>query len=110
MFIQKKRIVADDQAANVTPEASQLLFEAEDVADLLAEVTGEEVNVDVAEADDSVEFTVGEDVYTVAPDEDEQVEVLESVRRPMKGKSSVSASTKRRAAVSRTRRKVATRK
>lgn len=108
MFIQRKRITADDGAANVAPEATELLFETEDVAELLAEVTGEDVAVTVADEDDQVEFAVGEDVYTVAPDE--EAEVLESVRRPMKGRKTVSASTKRKIAASKVTRKVVARK
>lgn len=109
MFIQRKRITADDGAANVAPEATELLFETEDVAELLAEATGKDVEVTVADEGDQVEFAVGEDVYTVAPDE-EEVEVLESVRRPMKGRKTVSASTKRTVSASKVTRKVVKRK
>ena len=73
---------------NVAPEASDLLFEAEDVAELVAEVTGQEVAVTVD--DDSVQFEVGNDVYTVDAEGDE--EILESTRKPLRGKKSVRAS------------------
>ena len=97
MFIQKKRrrIVADDEVGTVvSPETTELLFETEDVANLLAEATGESVEVETSEEGDAVDFTVGDQVYTVMPDED-VVEVLESVRRPLKSKRTVSASTRR---------------
>ena len=88
MFVQKRRSrIRANEDVMVTPEATDLLFEAEDVAELVAEVTGEEVQVD---ADDTVvTFAVGEEEYTVEAEGDE--EVLESVRKPMRGKASVKA-------------------
>ena len=81
MYIKKRRIVADDEldvmdtgSAEVAPEATDLLFEAQDVADLVAEVTGEDVEVSVDDESDEVTFAVGEYEYTVTPDDD--VEVL----------------------------------
>lgn len=73
---------------DVAPEASDLLFEAEDVAELVAEVTGQEVSVTVE--DDVVTFEVGEDAYAVEAEGDE--EILETTRKPLRGKSSVRAS------------------
>lgn len=119
MMIQRRnRIVAgeelDDGAvdvstAEVAPEATDLLFEAEDVAELVAEATGEPVEVTADE--DSVTFAVGEDEYTVEAEGDE--EILEATRRPLRGKRRVSASTRRRPAsrvsASRTIRKVPSR-
>ena len=97
MFIQRKRIVADEEldttpvaTADVDPEATDLLFEAEDVAELVAEVTGEPVEVTVE--DDSVKFAVGDDEFRVEPEGDE--EILEAVRLPRK-KRAVAASTRR---------------
>jgi hypothetical protein len=90
MFIQRRKITASDEV-NVAPEATDLLFEAEDVAELVAEVTGEPVEVDAEES--TVTFTVGEDQFTVEAEGDE--EVLESVRRPLKNKRTVSATTRR---------------
>ena len=81
---------------NVAPDATDLLFEAEDVAQLVAEVTGQPVDVEKAEDGNSVEFTVGEDVFTVTAEGDE--EVLEAVRKPLKKKKQVSASTNRKPA------------
>lgn len=112
MFIQKRRIVAEDVIEDqvddvamddvaeegeadvqVAPEATDLLFEAEDVAELVAEVTGQPVEVNVE--DDFVEFAVGDDVYTIEAEGDE--EVLEASTKIVK-KRTVSASTKRRPA------------
>lgn len=91
MYIQKRRIVANDEGAVVAPEATDLLFEAEDVAELVAEVSGEPVEVTADE--DSVVFAVGEDEYTVEAEGDE--EILETSRRALAGKRKVSASAKR---------------
>ena len=65
----------------IAPEATELLFEVEDVAELVAEVTGEDVTVDADE--NVVEFTIGDDeVYTVEPDDDaELVESAKACRR-----------------------------
>lgn len=78
----------DETVVEIDPEATELVFEAEDVAELVAEVTGEEVSVSVDT--DQVVFTVGEDEYTVAPDGDE--EILETSRKALRGKRSVKAS------------------
>lgn len=91
MYIQRRRITANadvDGETTVAPEASDLLFEADDVAELVAEVTGEPV--DVTADDDTVTFAVGEDEYTVEAEGDE--EVLEAVRRPLRNKKAVAAS------------------
>lgn len=78
----------------VDPEATDLLFEAEDVAELVAEITGEAVEVSVT--DDAVEFAIGEDVYTVEAEGDE--EILEAAsKKVLRGKRTVAASTKRQA-------------
>lgn len=88
----------------VDPEATDLLFEAEDVAELIAEVTGETVEVTVE--DDSVEFAIGEDVYTVEAEGDE--EVLEAAtKKVLRGKRTIAANTKRRPAKAPARRQVA---
>ena len=96
MITKKRRIFADDEMnvadVNIDDQASELLFEASDVAELVAEVTQQPV--EVTADDDTVVFTVGEDEYTVEADGDE--EVLESVRKPLRGKRTVSASTRSR--------------
>ena len=77
----------------VEPEAYGLLFEAEDVAELVAEIT--ETPVEVTVDDDAVTFAVGEDEFTVTPEGDE--EILEAVRRPLRNKRAIRASEIRRA-------------
>ncbi len=109
MYIQKskkantrsRKIKAEDEimveekgAVEVAPEATELVFEAQDVAELVAEVTGENVEVEVSE--DAVVFAVGEDEFTVEPEGDE--EILESSRKKLRNKKVVKASrTPRRA-------------
>lgn len=80
----------EDTDVEVSPEATELLFETEDVAQLLAEVTQQPVDVDTADDGESVEFTVGKDVYTVESEGNE--EVLESVRKPFKRKKAIKSS------------------
>lgn len=89
---RKRRVMAGDDAASasVAPEAQELLFEAEDVAELVAEVTGEPVDV-TTDDDGSVTFGVGEEEYTVEAEGTE--EVLESRRIPY-NKHRVAASTR----------------
>lgn len=77
----------------VNVEDTDLLFEAEDVAQLLAEVTGEPIDVTVNDDGESVVFAVGDNEFTVQAEGDE--EVLETSRRALKGKKSVKASTER---------------
>lgn len=79
--------------AEVAPEATELLFETEDVAQLLAEVTDEDVTVDVDDDTDEIVFTVADEEYTVTPDGEE--ELLEASTRIM-GKKRVSAASKLR--------------
>ena len=79
------------QDVEVAPEATDLLFETEDVAQLLADVTDSEVTADVDEETDAIVFNVeGNGEYVVEPEGDE--EILEATRRPMRGKKSVKAS------------------
>lgn len=89
MFIQRKKKINSD--TDIDPEATELLFETQDVADLLAEATGEDVEVTADE--DQVEFAVGDDVLTATPDGDE--EVLEATST--KAKKPVAAATHKRA-------------
>ena len=74
----------------VAPEASDLLFEADDVAELIAEVTGKDVTVTAEE--DTVTFEVGEDEFVVEAEGTE--EILESTKRPLANKRPVKASRK----------------
>ena len=73
---------------NVDPEATELLFETDDVAQLVAEVT--EQPVDVVVDEDAVVFTVGDVDYTVEPEGDE--ELLAAATRVRAGKKPVKAS------------------
>ena len=93
--MRRKAVRAGEEVVvDVAPEATDLLFEAEDVAELVAEVTGEEVAVEADE--DAVVFTVGEEEFIVEPDGDE--EVLEASTKIRKPARKVSASTRRPAA------------
>ena len=104
MYIQKRKITAADEVdvdamdtgAEVAPEAADLLFEAEDVAELVAEVTGEPVEVSADDDGSTVTFAVGDDEFTVEAEGDE--EILQSVRKTLRGKRPVSASTNRKPA------------
>lgn len=113
MFVKKRRIVAeaeidpqmdapvedvdmtDDGAGNVSvdEEATDLLFETDDVAQLVAEVTGEDVQVTTDPETDSVVFGIGQDEFTVTPEGDE--EILEARRMPRKPAVKASTRTKR---------------
>lgn len=106
-----RRVVAEEEVIDevvdqggeveVAPEATELLFEAEDVAELVAEVTGQSVEVTVND-DDTVDFAVGEDVFTVSADGDE--ELLEASTRVLK--KGVKASSQSRRPVAPARRAV----
>lgn len=76
----------------VAPEATELVFEAEDVAQLVAEVTGQDVEVEADE--NSVVFTVGNYDYTVEPEGTE--EILESSTKVLRGKRPVRAASRTR--------------
>lgn len=86
--VRTKRIMSDTEVA---PEAADLLFEAEDVAELIAEVTGEDVNVEADET--AVTFEVAGETYTCEAEEDD--EVVESSTRMRRGSRRISASTRR---------------
>lgn len=103
MRIDKKRKVtaADEATEPNMPEVPEvpdevdaaetdLLFEASDVAELLAEVTGEAVDVTVQDDGESVDFAIGDDVFTIQAEGDE--EILETSRRSLRGKRPVAAS------------------
>lgn len=80
--------VLQDTPVEVDPSATDLLFEAEDVAELLAEATQQPVDV---EADgDTVNFTIGEDTFTVEAEGDE--EIVESSTKVLRGRAPVRAS------------------
>ena len=80
--------VADEAGVTVDDAASELLFEAEDVAELVSEVSG--LPVDVTVDENEVTFTVGDDEFTVTPEGDE--EIVEESKRMRKSARRVSAS------------------
>lgn len=82
----KGRVMAE---TDVAAEASELLLETEDAAQLIAEITGEDVEVTVDE--NMVAFTVGEETYTCEAEGDE--EEVEASSMAKKGMRRVSAST-----------------
>lgn len=97
MYIQRKRVAGSIRAnADVAPEATELLFDATDVAELIAEVTGEDVVVTAEDGEEAVTFEVAGEEFTVEPEGTE--EVLEASTRFMRGKKPVSASSRRQAA------------
>ena len=77
-----------DDMPGADEAASELLFEAEDVAELVAEVSG--LPVDVTADEDAVVFTVGDDEFTVTPDGDE--EIVEQSTRVSRSARRVAAS------------------
>lgn len=80
----------DDTDDEEAPVEEEILFEASDVAEVLAEVTGEPVDYTLDDETTEVTFTVGDDEITVTPEGDEEV-VEESTR--VRGRK-VSASQK----------------
>ena len=92
MLIRKKGVRSGKGVmaeTEVAPEASELLLETEDAAQLIAEITGEDVNVTVEE--DSITFEVGGEAYTCEAEGEEEILEATKVR---KNARKVSASTK----------------
>lgn len=81
----KKKIVADDEIMEqpvdqvadedvaVEPAAAEMLFEAEDVADILAEVTGQPITVEVADDASQCVIGVGDDEFTIDAEDAEEI-------------------------------------
>lgn len=94
---------AEEPIVDVEEAASTLLFEAEDVGELLAEATGEDVEVTVDdEGEGSVTFAVGGEEYVVTPDGDEEIlEASSRVRRGRRVAASRRAMASRRASATR---------
>lgn len=86
---KKRRVIAETEIA---PEATDLLFEVEDVAQVIAEVTGEDVEVTADE--NEVTFAVGDETFTVEAEGDE--EVVEMSVRAKKSDRKISASRTRK--------------
>ena len=80
--------VEEEAEVTVDEAATELLFEAEDVAELVSEVTG--LPVDVTVDEDEVVFAVGDDEFTVTPEGDE--EIVEQSTRVRKSARKVAAS------------------
>ena len=114
MLIQKKRITAADDLppvddtivegpdagepaagdVDVAPEATELLFETEDVAELLAQATGEPVEVETDDETEDVIFRVGDSELVASPEGNE--EIVEAYVPKKKKPVQASTSTKRR--------------
>jgi len=94
MVIQKKTVRPIKAETEVAPEVTELLFEAEDVAQLIAEVTGEDVTVSAEPDADVITFEVAGEEFSVEPEGEE--EMLEASTRFKKGKKPVAASTRNR--------------
>lgn len=88
----KKKIVADDEImeqpvsqvaeddVDVEPAAAEMLFEAEDVADILAEVTGQPITVEVADDASQCVIGVGDDEFTIDAEDAEEINEAEPVK------------------------------
>lgn len=77
-----ERDIKDDGIADdviIAPEAEAILFETEDVAELVADIVEDTVEVSTDLDTGEVVFAVGDDEYTVIPDED--AEYVSSSRR-----------------------------
>lgn len=82
---RNKRVMAE---TDVAPEAVDLLFEAEDVAQLVAEITGEDVEVTADETE--VTFDVAGETFVCEAEEDS--DVVESSRKTDRSMKRVAAS------------------
>lgn len=87
-----------DELEEVTAEETDLLFEAEDVAELLAEVTGESVDVTVQDDGETVDFAIGDEVYSVVSEGDEEILEACTTRRVSRTNASRAVRGKRRVA------------
>lgn len=102
-----RRVVAEEEVntegtgvVNVDPEATELVFETEDVAELIAEVTGNDVEV-VADENEVI-FTVGDTDYTVTSEGDEEVlEASTAIRRRNAIRANTQKDVRRNVAASR---------
>jgi len=90
MLIQKVKSNPVKADTEIAPEATELLFEVEDVAEIIAEVTG--VDVEVSAEGDVATFVVGEDTFTVEAEGTE--EIVESSTKVLTKKRPVAATRK----------------
>lgn len=80
IYAEEEVEVQEQGAVDVDPEATELVFETQDVAELIAEVTGNDVEV-VAD-ENEVTFTVGDTDFTVEAEGGEEVlEASTAIRR-----------------------------
>lgn len=93
-YTAKPKAIKANSEVEVAPEAAELLFETEDVADIIAEATGEVVTAEAEE--DIVTFTIGEgeEAEVIVAEAEGTEEVLEASTKVV-GKK-VTASTRRR--------------
>jgi hypothetical protein len=96
MLIQRNGSRAVNAETEVDPGATELLFETDDVAQLLAEVTGQDVEVTSDETGEGATFSVGEEDFTIEPEGTE--EMVESSTKLLRGRKPVAAATNRRPA------------
>lgn len=88
-YSSRRRILADDDIEEMdVPEMDDtvetaLLFEAEDVAELLREVTGKDVDMDADEG--VVNFIIDDETFTITPPAN--TEVVESSTRHRRSRS-----------------------
>lgn len=91
--LKNRKVMAN---TDIAPEATDLLFEVEDVAQLVAEITGSDVEVTADE--NEVTFDLADEQYgsyTVEAEGDEEI-VAESVRFNKKNTRKVTASRNRK--------------
>ena len=86
--VEEEKVEEVGGDVEVDPAATDLVFEAEDVAELLAEIT--EQDIEVTADENEVTFTVGDTDFTVQAEGEE--EILETSRRVLRGKRPVKAS------------------
>ena len=74
---RNRRVTADTNAAQ---GVSDFVFDTDDVAELVADVTGEDVEVGVSEDGESVEFSVGDEMFICSGEPfDESVETASKI-------------------------------
>lgn len=79
---RNSRVMAD---TGIAEEVSDFVFDADDVAELVADVTGEDVEVGVSEDGESVEFSVGDEMFICSGEPaDESVESASKIGRRKK--------------------------
>jgi len=85
-------VPVDEEIIDEEPVQEELLFEVGDVAEVIAEVTGEPVDYTVDDETAEVTFSYGEDEITVTPEGTE--EVVEDSTRISKAAKKIAAAKK----------------